>query len=132
MRVRYPMPKSPLEWLEEIARAYMDAREAIHCGNFVGQVITEKNIYHMAPAVCLKFRGLKKSEKLLKKAAEAALTSYVVTQDIADEILNIPQIAFAFCYLAAHFGLDLVDQEVVVEVMDYLVEEKEMLIKKTS
>jgi hypothetical protein len=132
MRFRNPIPKSPPEWLEEIRRAYIDAREAIPYGNFVGQVITVKDLYHMAPAVCLKFRGLKKSEKLVKKAGEAALTSYVATQDIADEILNIPQIAFAFCYLAAHFGLDLVDQEVVVEVMDYLAEEKEILIEKTS
>ncbi len=125
MKVRNPIPRSPQEWLGEIARAYLDARETIPYGSFVGQVITEKDLYHMAPAVCLKFRGVKKSAKLLKKDTEAALTSYMATRNIVGDILDIPQIAFAFCYLAAHFGLDLVDQEVVNEVMDYLAGEKD-------
>jgi hypothetical protein len=132
MRARYPIPKSTLEWLEEIARAYADAREAIPYGRFVGQVITEKDLYHMAPAVCLKFRGLKQSDKLLQKATDAALSSYVATRDIVGVLLDIPQIAFAFCYLASHYGLDLVDQGVVDDVMEYVERKKEVLLEATS
>jgi hypothetical protein len=132
MRIRNPIPRNPQEWLDEIARAYLDARETMPYGSFVGQVITEKDLYHMAPAVCLKFRGFKQSDKLLKKATDAALSSYVATRDLVGDLLEIPQIAFAFCYLASHYGLDLVGEEVVDSVMEYLEREKQALAAETS
>jgi hypothetical protein len=132
MRIRNPIPRNPQEWLDEIARAYLDARETMPYGSFVGQVITEKDLYHMAPAVCLKFRGFKQSDKLLKKATDAALSSYVATRDLVGDLLEIPQIAFAFCYLASHYGLDLVGEEVVDAVMEYLEREKQALVAETS
>jgi hypothetical protein len=132
MKVRNPVPKTPEAWLKEIVQAYRDAREAIPYGRFVRQVITEKDLFHMAPAVCLKFRGLKRSDKLLKKVTEAALTSYFATRDVVGDLMDIPQMAFAFCYLASHFGLDLVDQDVVQEVMDYLNSARGLLLKLTS
>jgi hypothetical protein len=132
MKTKTAVPSSPEEWLDEITSAYLDAREAIPFGVFVDQVIKEQDLYHMAPAVCLRFRGLKQSDKLLKQATDAALTSYVATRHLVGEILDIPQMAFAFCYLASHFGLDLVDQELVDEVMTHVEREKESLVKKTS
>ena len=131
MRIRNPIPKSPQDWLDEIARAYLDAREAIPYGRFVRQVITEKDLYHMAPTVCLKFRGYKRADKLVKKATDAALSSYVATRDLVGDLLEIPQIAFAFCYLASHYGLDLIDQEIVDAVMEYAEREKDVLVAKT-
>jgi hypothetical protein len=101
-----------------IARAYIDARETIPYGRLVRRKISEKDLYHLAPAVCLKFRGYKRSEKVLKKATNAALTSYVATRSVVGDLMDIPQISFAFCYLSAHFGLDLVDETTVAEIMD--------------
>jgi hypothetical protein len=132
VRVKNPLPKTPEEWLDEIAAAYVDAREAIPYGRFVDQVITEKDLYHMVPSVCLNFRGLGQSDEILTQATDAALTSYVATRGLVGEVLDIPQMAFAFCYLASHFGLDLVDQEVVQEVMDHMESQKETFIKRTS
>ncbi|MFC1833641.1 hypothetical protein ACFL2Q_02760 [Thermodesulfobacteriota bacterium] len=132
MKVKNPVPTTPEEWFDEITEAYGDAREAIPYGRFVDQVITEKDLHHMAPAVCLNFRGLGKSDELLTQATDAALTSYVATRDLVGDVLDIPQMAFAFCYLASHFGLDLLNQEVVQEVMDHVESQKETLIARTS
>lgn len=132
VRIRIPIPKNPLEWLDEIATAYVDAREAMPFGRFVGQDIHEKDLYHMAPSLCIKFRGVKRSEKLLEKATDAALSSYFATRDVVGDVMDILQIVLAFCYLASHFGLDLVDQELVQEVMDHMESKKETLLKKTS
>ena len=131
MKVRNPTPKTWQDWMDEIVKAYLDAREAIPYGRFVGQVIAEKDLYHMAPAVCLKFRGIKKSKRVLEEATIAALTSYSVMQGSAGELLAVPQVAFAFCYLASHFGLDLVDEDLVNSVMEFLVANQGGLLVRT-
>ena len=69
------IPSAPSEWLREIAAAYRDAEEAIPFGPVAGVVITKKELFHIAPAVCLKFRGLDQ-KKNIKKVTEAALSSY--------------------------------------------------------
>jgi hypothetical protein len=118
MGQRIPQTKS--EWIEEIAEAYRDAEEAIPFGQFVGKNIEEKDLFHMAPDICLKFRGIKRTKAKLKKTTEAALSSYVATKDFIGHILDDPHIAFAFCFLASHFSLDLVDEQEVNELMEYI------------
>jgi hypothetical protein len=130
--MQIPIPKTPMEWLDEIARAYIDARETIPYGRLVSRKISEKDLYHLSPTVCLKFRGYKRSEKVLKKATNAALTSYVATRSVVGDLMDIPQISFAFCYLSAHFGLDLVDETTVAEIMDYIEVESDKLVALTK
>ena len=52
------LPAAPEAWLEEIRAAYADAREAIPFGPAVGQLFGEGELFHLAPAVALKFRNL--------------------------------------------------------------------------
>ncbi len=133
LKVRNPIPTNHPAWLDEIAEAYIDARDAITFGHSVGQLISERDLHYMAPIVCLKFRGLKQSEKLLVKATEAALSSYVASLDLeVGTVLAIPQMAFAFCYLAAHLGVGLMKEEEVDVLMEFLELEKQVLIDKTS
>ena len=127
-----PMPDSPPVWLEEIAAAYRDARDAISFGPLVGQEIKPENLFHLGPAVCLKFRGIKATRRLLQKATDAALTSYVATEERMPEILAIPQLGFAFAYLASHFGLDLLDGQQVEAVMEYLEQNQASLLALTK
>jgi hypothetical protein len=86
----------------------------------------------MAPSLCLKFRGFKKSRKLLEKATVAALTSYSAMQKSEGELLAVPQIGFAFCYLASHFGLDLIDEDSVNCVMEFIVSHQGDFLAKTK
>ncbi len=125
-------PKTPDAWLEEIAKAYLDAIETIPFGVFTGNKFEEKELFHLAPALCLKFRGIKTTEDNLKMATDAALSSFVATEDSVDNLFEIPQMAFAFCYLASHFGLDLVDNDTLSEAMGYIESKLGYLIKITT
>jgi hypothetical protein len=78
--------------------------------------------------VCLKFRGIKATKAALNQATDAALSSYVASGDREPEMFGKPHLAFAFCYLAAHFGMDLVSQEEVGSIMDYVEEHEEQLL----
>ena len=126
------MPDSPRAWLEEIAKAYKDARETIPFGALAGEDITPDDLFHMAPVICLKFRGLRLTRRLRKQATEAALSSYVATEDESPEVFSTPQIAFAFAYLASHFGLDLLDEQQVEAVMEYVEQNKAELLALTK
>lgn len=74
----------------------------------------------MSPTICLKFRGIEKSEENLKKATDAALSSYVATKENIGDLFDIPQMSFAFCYLASHFGLGLIDGTTLSEIMEFV------------
>jgi hypothetical protein len=117
---RRALPASPDAWLEEIRAAYADAQEAIPFGPAVGQRFGEEELFHLAPLVALKFRNLPPRGRTLKRATEAALSSYVANLDHRAAALSEPRLAFAFCYLASHYGLGLVDIATVESLMEFL------------
>ena len=118
-------PSTPEAWLQEIARAYLDAADAM----IVDPGIKSADLFGLAPHVCVKFRGLKSSKKSLKAATETALTSYVATTSQDPKALSKPHLAFAFCYLVSHFGLDLLDEAEVGELMDFVVDHEGEVVK---
>lgn len=113
-------PATPEAWLDEIRVAYADAQEAIPFGPLVGRRFGERELFHLAPAVALKFRSLPSRGATLKRATEAALCSYVANLETQGSVLSDPRLAFAFCYLASHYGLGLVDLAAVESVMEFL------------
>ena len=62
------MPQSMLEWMDEIIEAYTDAAETIPFGPAAGVEITYRELFHLAPIVCIKFRGIERTKKNLKIA----------------------------------------------------------------
>lgn len=131
MKSKNPVPATPQAWLDEVARAYVDAHEAIPFGPLAGTQIKERDLFQLAPAVCLKFRGIKAAKSILDRTTEAALCSYVATEAQAPEVFAVSQLAFAFCYLASHFGLDLLDEAALATVMDH-VEQNQAALKKLT
>jgi hypothetical protein len=123
---RLPMPESPDDWLMEIARAYCDALKAKPFGVFVGTEITEKDLYHHAPHICLQCRGISATDENIKKATAMALSSYFANKGKIPS-LSDPHVAFALCYLASHFGLGILQAEYVNELMNYIEREAERL-----
>jgi hypothetical protein len=115
-------PQHPVEWLHEIDDAYGDAHETLPFMPLVGVMPSENKLFHLAPRVAVKFRGLPLSR--IDTATEAALSSYVASQELAGSALEDPYLAFAFCYLASHFGLGLISEDRVEEVMAFLEEHK--------
>ncbi|MDO8477822.1 MAG: hypothetical protein Q7W02_16820 [Candidatus Rokubacteria bacterium] len=121
------VPRSPEAWLEEIRAAYADAQEAIPFGPVVGVRFGARELFHLAPAVAVKFRRFPSRSAALKRATEAALTSYVANLDSQAATLSDPRLAFAFSYLASHFGLGLVDMATVETVMGFVERHKGQL-----
>ena len=128
MQIKDPIPDSPRAWFEEIAEAYKDASETIPFGGLLGQDIKPEDLFHVAPIVCLKFRGLGLTGKLQQQATEAALSSYVATEDQSPDALSAPQLAFALAYVASHFGLGLLDRETANALMEYIEEHQDELV----
>lgn len=130
MKPKNPIPKTPDAWLDEIAAAYRDAAEAIPFGPMVGRGITESDLFHLGPEVCLKFRGIKPSAANRKRATDAALSSYVATSGHDDNPLGHSVVAFAFCYIASHFGLGLVDEATASGILDHIADHADALARR--
>ena len=116
-------PTTPDEWFDEIRQAIADARESKPFGLLTGQRITNANLFHLSPLVCMKFRSLDfRDEELRTRVTEGALANYVANSDpdgIDHGLEQRPLMAFAMCYIAAHYVLDLIDEEQASAVLDY-------------
>jgi len=132
MQSANPTPRNPKAWLDEIALAYRDVCEALPFGKLTGQPMRESDLFHLGPAVCLKFRGMKNSKPNLKRATDVALSSYVATREIVGDLFDVPLMSFAFCYVASHLGLDLVNEEECSEILDYVERNLKNLVKMTE
>ena len=123
---QHSLPQTPPEWLHEIALAMADAREAIPFVWVTGHKMTEADLFHLAPRVCLKFRGRKASEREVERVTEIALANVVVNSDPATadhDLPNRPFLAFALCYLASHLALDLIDEQEADQILIYCEEQ---------
>lgn len=117
-------------WLEEIANAYRDAAEALPFGPLMNHGMTESDLFHLGPAACLKFRGIRASAANLKRATDAALSSYVATSDLESDLLERPHSSFAFCYIASHFGLGLIDESTASQILDHIAGNASILVQR--
>jgi hypothetical protein len=109
-----PLPLDPASWVTELRAAYEDAYQALPFMPLVGVPPSRKQLFHLAPHVAIKFRGLPESER--RAAVEAALASIAASEGAAAPQQD-PFTIFAFSYLAAHFGLGLVSEEDVQNIM---------------
>jgi hypothetical protein len=108
------IPRAIAGWRKEIRLAIADAREAKPFGLLIGEPITDANLFHLAPLVCLKFRGRKLIGRDASRITETALANYVVNSDpegVHHGLESKPLLAFAVRYLTAHLALDLLDEQ---------------------
>ncbi len=123
-----PFPITMEDWIAEIRAALEDAAEAIPFGPLVGVEIKPEDLFHLAPVVTLKFRGLPRSKRNVKAATDAALASYVAAISETPELASFSSIGFAFAFLASHFGLDLLTGTQADEIMGYITDHPEALL----
>ena len=126
--VKRPLPRTPSQWLKEIRLAIADASEAKPFGRVIGETITDDNLFHLAPLVCLKFRGHKIKGPEAQRVTEVALANYVVNSDpdgIDHGLEQRPLMAFTLCYVATHLALDLLNEEQAEEILVYCEERLE-------
>ena len=114
--------RTPEGWLLEIKLAIRDARDTEPFSLLTGEKITDANLFHLAPLVCLKFRGRKLAGREADRVTKAALANYVVNSDpegIDHGLKEKPLLAFAECYVAAHLALDLIDEEQAEAILNF-------------
>lgn len=117
-----PLPKAPDQWLKEILLAIKDAKETKPFARLMGAKLTEADLFHLAPLVCLKFRGRQLAGAEVDRVTKGALANYVVNTGPDAPVQGLesrPKMAFALCYIASHLILDLVDEEQADEVLSY-------------
>ena len=120
--MKHALPQAPSQWLKEIRLAIVDASEAKPFGQMLGEPITDAQLFHLAPLVCLKFRGRKLEGPEAERVTRVALANYIVNTDPegADHGLEQrPMVAFALCYVAAHVALDLLDEQEAEAILNY-------------
>jgi hypothetical protein len=121
-KMKRPLPRTPAQWLKEIKLAIADAAEAAPFGPLVRTEITAANLFHLAPVVCLKFRGRKLTGREPKRVTEVALANYVANTDpegVDHGLEQRPLMAFTLCYVAAHLALDLLDEQQAEAILTY-------------
>src|ERR1700732_2541630 len=112
-----PLPKTPDQWLKEILLALKDARETKPFARLTGTKLTDADLFHLAPLVCLKFRGRKLTGKDAARVTEGAVANYGVNAEKG--LKASPNLAFALCYVAAHLVLGVVDEPTAGAIMGY-------------
>ena len=120
--MKRPLPRTPAQWLKEIKLAIVDAADAEPFGPLVGTEITDANLFHLAPLVCLKFRGKKLKGREADRVIKVALANYVANTNpdgIDHGLEHHPMMAFTLCYVAAHLALDLVDEQEAEAILVY-------------
>ncbi len=111
--MKRPIPRTLAQWLGEIRLAIADARDTEPFGKWIGEPITHANLFHLAPLVCLKFRGRTLVGREADRVTKTALANYIVNSDpegVDHGLKEKPLLAFAVCYVAAHLALDLIDE----------------------
>ena len=120
--MKRPLSRTPVQWHKEIKLAIADATEAEPFGPLVGTEITPADLFHLAPVVCLKFRGKKLKGREADRVTKVALANYVANSDpggVDHGLEQRPLMAFTLCYVSAHLALDLVDEQEAEAILTY-------------
>lgn len=121
-KMKRSLPRTPAQWLKEIKLAIADASEAEAFGPLIGTEVTDANLFHLAPLVCLKFRGRKLTGQEADRVTEVALANYVVNSDPSGTdhgLAQRPMMAFTLCYVAAHLALELIDEKEAETILSH-------------
>ena len=111
-----PFPRSSEDWLAEIA-ADLDAREAIPFGDLLGEPFREADLFHWRPPWPSSFEAVRARHAAERVQTKLRLPATPQTSRRTQAFSNDPHLAFAFCYLASHYGLRLLTAECVEELM---------------
>lgn len=96
----------------------LDACDTKPFGTLTGHPITDAGLFHLAPLICLKFRGRKTRGPESKRVIETALANYVANED-SHGLKSRPMLAFVLCYLGAHLALNLLNEKDAEAILNY-------------
>lgn len=143
IKIQSPVPETPELWMPDIAMAFQGAQEFIKSGLAQRQEgNTEVYPWNLAPLLCMATRGADMDHKLLDQAATMAFSNFLQSYGEEEAVKLPPVLAFAYCYLGAHLGLELVDEDTAeaafcmaeenLEALEELVHEAGKIIEKNN
>ncbi len=103
--------------MKEIRLAWKDASETKPYAHLTGITLTDADLFHLAPLICLKYRGRQQTGAEADRVLKGALAHYAANAEKGLE--GKPQLAFALCYVTAHLVLGLVDEQTAEDLMNY-------------
>ena len=108
--MQQPLPKTPAEWLHEIVCAMADAQKFKPAHDSGRQKGIEHSTCNLAAVACLKFRGRRSRGNEIIGVLLDVIEAYLENTDPdRNGLQGSPFRSFAFCYLAAHRSLGLLD-----------------------
>lgn len=122
-----PQPQNHPQWMREVATAYRDALDTLPFSQALGDAFKEDDLFTLAPNIALKYRGLDKNKRVVKKAVEMALSSYVATKEENEGAEMPAHLSFAFCYLASHVGMNLLKEKEVQKLITHIEQNEDLL-----
>jgi hypothetical protein len=133
--VKTPIPTEPDHWLAEIAMAYKTAQMFMETGMEPPPGFEKAEPWQLAPLFCLSARGIRQTPDLFEQAAGMAFENFLENYTEDEAAALAPVLSFAFCYMGAHLGLGLVDEDEANRILDLAednVEHLNMMVEKVS
>ena len=127
-----PIPTTNSAWLDEVRHAFADASRALPFNKLLGHNANPAFFPVIASNLCAKYRGLPASGHEFDQAAEATLASYAASANYHAKSFEVPEVAFAFCYVASHFGYGLISEAETGRILDYLVIHADVLLTPSA
>jgi hypothetical protein len=125
------LPGSARGWLDDVARAYREARRAARpAEEALGRPIAAEELFHLAPHIFFAERGRDLPVAKRNEVVKMTLRSYLSTLEHAEggaDLKRSPLLAFAFSWIVAHMMADLLEEEEASHLMDLCVEEANYL-----
>ena len=123
-----PIPTTTSAWLDEVRHAFAEASKALPLKKLLGNNANPALIPFTAASLCAKYRGIPTSGRAFDQAAEATLASYEASAEYHAKSFEVPEVAFAFCYVASHFCYGLISEAEAGRILGYLIDHADVLL----
>jgi Domain of unknown function (DUF6398) len=123
-----PIPTTNSAWIDEVRRAFADASTALPFEKLLGNNANPAFFPVLASNLCAKYRGLPFSGHEFDEAAEGTLASYEASAEYHAKSFETPEVAFAFCYVASHYGYGFISETETGRILDYLMDHADLLL----
>jgi hypothetical protein len=123
-----PIPTTNSAWLDEVRSAFADASTALPFKKLLGKNANPAFFPVIASSLCAKYRDVPTSGHEFDLAAEATLASYEASAIYHAKSFEVPEVTFAFCYVASHFCYGLISEAETGRILGYLMDRADVLL----
>jgi hypothetical protein len=123
-----PIPTTNSAWLDEVRNAFAEASKALPFQKLLGKNANPALFPFIASSLCAKYRGLPISGQEFDNAKEVTLASYEASAVYHAKSFEVPEVSFAFCYVACHYGYRLISEAETGRILGDLMDRADVLL----